>query len=241
MYVSATSTRFSAGRSTPAIRATNDLLCRYFCRCLWRGFRLQMTRITPLRRITLQFSQIGFTDERTFIVLSSPRTPRHEAPRVRRARRASLLVAVDDATAGQVVGRQLDRHLVPGKDLDEVHPHLPGDVGEHHVLVLEFDPEHRVGQGLDHRAFDLDAFFFRHALVAPPDATQTERGLTERISGASRPTAMVCSKWADQRPSFVTTVHPSPCVTTSGRPRLTIGSIARHWPSSSFSPLPGRP
>jgi hypothetical protein len=28
-----------------------------------------MTRMTPLRRITLQFSQIFFTDERTFIFL----------------------------------------------------------------------------------------------------------------------------------------------------------------------------
>jgi len=39
-------------------------------RCLWRGFFLQMMRITPLRRTTLQCSQIGFTLARTFIVAS---------------------------------------------------------------------------------------------------------------------------------------------------------------------------
>jgi hypothetical protein len=61
-----------------------------------------MTRITPLRRITLQFSQIGFTDERTFMPNSCL---------------LSLLVAVDDPPAGQVVRRQLDGDLVPGEDL----------------------------------------------------------------------------------------------------------------------------
>jgi len=30
------------------------------------GLRLQITRVTPLRRITLQYSQMGFTLERTF-------------------------------------------------------------------------------------------------------------------------------------------------------------------------------
>jgi hypothetical protein len=36
-------------------------------RCLWRGFRLQMTRTTPRRRITLQCSQMGLTLARTFM------------------------------------------------------------------------------------------------------------------------------------------------------------------------------
>jgi hypothetical protein len=40
-------------------------------RCLWRGSVLQITRTTPLRRTTLQFLQIFFTDARTFISLSS--------------------------------------------------------------------------------------------------------------------------------------------------------------------------
>lgn len=41
--------------------------CHYPCRCLCRGFLLQMIRTTPRRRTTLQCSQIGFTLVLTFI------------------------------------------------------------------------------------------------------------------------------------------------------------------------------
>ena len=37
--------------------------------------------------------------------------------------------------------------------------HLAGDVAEHHVLVVELDAEHRVGQGLDDLALHLDLLF----------------------------------------------------------------------------------
>jgi hypothetical protein len=75
------------GISTPAIRAMQSpflVVCaaascygisHYPCRCLCFGVRLQMTRITPLRLITLQYSQRGFTDARTLIsfsLLSAP-------------------------------------------------------------------------------------------------------------------------------------------------------------------------
>src|SRR4051794_13675718 len=39
-----------------------------------------------------------------------------------------LLVAVDDAALGQVVGTELHDDPVVGKDPDVVHPHLPADV-----------------------------------------------------------------------------------------------------------------
>jgi len=42
------------------------LRARIFWRCLWRGL-LQMTRTTPARLTTLQFSQILLTLVRTFM------------------------------------------------------------------------------------------------------------------------------------------------------------------------------
>ena len=41
-----------------------------------------------------------------------------------------------------------------------MHPHLPGDVREHLVAVLELDTEHGVRQRLDHRSFNEDRVVF---------------------------------------------------------------------------------
>src|SRR5918995_1750344 len=136
------STRLSRGRSTPEIRATLTLL--YPCRCLCRGFE-QITRITPRRRMTLQRSQIFFTDGWTFI---EPRPS---------------LVPVHDPAARQVVRRQLHQDPVPRQDPDVVHPHLPRDVGQHVVSVLELHPEHGVRERFGHRPFDLDRVLLRQA------------------------------------------------------------------------------
>src|SRR2546422_5278437 len=100
MYVTATSPRFSLGRSTPATLAMVSPRARssagfagailvlflswgrhrrgpprpppkfYPCRCLCRGF-LQMIRTTPRRLTILQFSQRTLIDGRTFT--DSPR------------------------------------------------------------------------------------------------------------------------------------------------------------------------
>src|SRR5262245_5812741 len=97
-----------------------------------------MTRTRPCRRITLHFSHIFLTDGRTFIFFS--------------LLVFWLLVSIGDAAAAEVVRRELDLHAVTGEDPDVVHAHLPRDVGEHLVPVLELDAEHGVGQRLDHRA-----------------------------------------------------------------------------------------
>src|ERR1700712_4064195 len=75
------------------------------------------------------------------------------------------LVAVDDSAARQVVGRELHDDLVLGEDPDVVLTHLAADVRQDLVPVLELHPEHRVGQGFDDPALDLDgAVLLRHVL-----------------------------------------------------------------------------
>src|SRR3954471_20387886 len=77
----------------------------------------------------------------------------------------SLLVAVDDAAARQVVGRELHDHAVLGEDADVVLPHLAADVGQDLVTVLQLHAEHRVGERLDDPALDLDGpVLLRHVL-----------------------------------------------------------------------------
>src|SRR3984893_5311191 len=78
-----------------------------------------------------------------------------------------LLVPVNDATAAQVVRTELNDHPVVRQDTDIVHPHLPADVGEYLVPVVQLHTEEGIGQRLDHRAFDLDgAVFLGHILRA---------------------------------------------------------------------------
>src|SRR5581483_4163870 len=69
---------------------------------------------------------------------------------------------VDDTRAVEVVGRDLAAHLVAGQDADAEAAHLAGDVTEHRVAVLELDPEHRVREGLDDLALELDLLLLGH-------------------------------------------------------------------------------
>ena len=72
-----------------------------------------------------------------------------------------LAVAVGDTASGEVVGGELNLDLVAGQNTDVVHTHLPRDVSEHLVPVLELDAKHRVRQRLDDRAFEHDRIFVR--------------------------------------------------------------------------------
>src|SRR4051794_28224880 len=100
-----------------------------------------MTWTRPWRRITVHFSQMGLTLARTFIEGSRS------------------LVAVGDATSGEVVRGELHLDPIAGEDADVVHAHLPGDVREDLVAVLQLHAEHRVGEGLGHRALEHDRVF----------------------------------------------------------------------------------
>ena len=109
-----------------------------------------MTITTPWRRITLHFSQMGLTLGLTFTA-----TP-------------LLLVSIRDAASGQVVRRELDLDPVSGEDPDVVHPHLPGDVRQHFVAVLELHPKHGVREWLDDRPLHEDRIVFGLCQGEPP-------------------------------------------------------------------------
>src|SRR4051794_27117072 len=75
---------------------------------------------------------------------------------------SSSPMAVHDARAIEVVGRQLDPHAIAGEDPDAEAAHLAGDVPEDRVPVVELDAEHGVGQGLHHLALELDLLLLGH-------------------------------------------------------------------------------
>src|SRR4051812_36266331 len=203
-------------------------------RCLCRALS-QMTMTRPCRRITLHLSQIFFTDGWTFTGAAphsfgscavdqglSARPSGHGADRL-------LLVAVDDATAGQVVGRELHDHAVLGEDADVVLTHLAADVGEHPVSVLQLDPEHRVGQRLDDATLDLDGpVFLCHALhgllvrrAAEPMPERHGRWcwIGDLAEGAHRPAATAGRRTARTPTATVLPgarlLQPAPSVTTA--------------------------
>src|SRR5579872_5513700 len=82
-----------------------------------------------------------------------------------------LLEAEGDPALGQVVRRHLDIDPIAGEDTDAVLAHLARRMREDDVVVVELDPEHRVGQELGHRSGELNQLFFRHSLTAVEWAT----------------------------------------------------------------------
>lgn len=48
-----------------------------------------------------------------------------------------------------------------------MHPHPPRNVRQDPVPVIQLDPEHGVGEGFNHFAFNLDQLFFCHLAFSP--------------------------------------------------------------------------
>lgn len=71
-----------------------------------------------------------------------------------------LLVAVGDPASAQVIRCELDLDPVTGQDADVVHPHFPGNMGEHMMTIFEFDLEHGIWQWFDHFALENYCIFF---------------------------------------------------------------------------------
>ena len=91
-----------------------------------------------------------------------------------------LLEAVGDAAAVQVVHRQLHGHAVAGQDLDVVHAHLAGNVGEDGVAILELHLEHRVGQGFEYRALEFDYIFLSQKLLLQNGLIKQQRKIVPK-------------------------------------------------------------
>src|SRR5262245_11716794 len=100
---------------------------------------------TPWRRMILQLSQRVLTDAETFIRPFS-----------------RLLEPIRDATAREVIRRQLDADTVSGQDPDEIHPELAADVCQYAVLVLQLNGEHRVRERLDDRSLYFNRVLLGH-------------------------------------------------------------------------------
>ena len=72
-----------------------------------------------------------------------------------------LLVAVRNATPGEVVRGELYLNLVAGQNTDVVHSHLSGDMRQYLVAILELNTKHGVRKRLDNGALKHDGVFFR--------------------------------------------------------------------------------
>lgn len=107
-----------------------------------------MTRTTPRRRITLQPSQMGFTDGLTFIVFLL----------------CDSRLAVRDSSTGEIVRRQFHRHRVARQDADVMHAHFAGYMSQHLMAVLQLHAKHGVGQRFDDGSLHFDYVFFSHTL-----------------------------------------------------------------------------
>src|SRR3954463_14173453 len=128
-----------------------------------------------------------------------------------------LLVPVDDATAGQVVRRELNHDPVLGQDADVVLAHLAADVGENTVTVRELDAEHGVRQRLDDAALDLDGpFFLGHVLHISKRHCCLERVLAPGARETAQPTGRTGSL-RRRGPAHQTAAQPDNLPPPAGR------------------------
>ena len=72
---------------------------------------------------------------------------------------SDLLRAPGDTATGQIIGRHLNSHLVAGKDADEVHTQLAGDMSQNDVSARNLNLERCV-----RKSFLNDSFYFNYVL-----------------------------------------------------------------------------
>lgn len=99
-----------------------------------------------------------------------------------------LLVAVNDASTREVVGRKLYHDAILGKDADVVLTHLSADVSEYLVAVFELNAKHRIGQRFDNSALYLDStVFLGHILRDPGSHTWLIASVSVTVMPTDRP------------------------------------------------------
>jgi hypothetical protein len=132
---------------------------------------VQITRITPLRLMILQFSQSFLTDARTFIfsiLLGSTVLP-------------GATPGLYNSPGRHIERRQFQLHPIPDRQTRHVRPRVARRMSQHSMAVSQFGAEQSVPQLLYDPAFSVNGTFARHV----------------SISGSPRLTRTVCSKWAD--------------------------------------------
>jgi hypothetical protein len=73
-----------------------------------------------------------------------------------------LFVSERNSSLCQIIRRDFNLDPVAEKDMDEVHPHLAGNVAKEDVAVLQLHAEHGVGKGFDDYTILLDSYLFGH-------------------------------------------------------------------------------
>ncbi len=68
----------------------------------------------------------------------------------------SLSGAISDATLCQIIGCQLDCHLVTGKNADVMLAHFAGYMCSHNVTVFKFNLEGSIGKGINDSTFHFN-------------------------------------------------------------------------------------
>jgi hypothetical protein len=121
-------------------------------------------------------------------------SPSATAPRAVYYTECSLFISIQNASASQIIGRKLHEYAVSGKDLDEVHADLAGNMRQNLVPALETHPKHGIWKVLGNNAFDFDPFLFalfrffrRWALGLPTPAARRTPASSPRPTASRSP------------------------------------------------------
>ena len=72
---------------------------------------------------------------------------------------------MNDAALGEIVGGNLNSHMVPRKNADVVLPELSGKVRQELMAVFTLHAKGRVRKTLLHNAIQLEMIVFAHTLL----------------------------------------------------------------------------